>query len=147
MSIIPNKNLGLQDFSKIDRNGVKGAPTRGMLPFEGNENEMIIQPSLSDLNQLMLVFCIKKSKAKPELKSLNLIASLLGHEGDGSLSQCLKSQNFISSIAADLSEKILTPFRYFTLQIQLTDLGLQSFEKVLALTFEYIRTVREEWLL
>ena len=57
MRIIENKSLGLQDYSKMDK---YSSLTFSKMPFDGNENEMIVQTSFSDLNQLVLVFCLDR---------------------------------------------------------------------------------------
>ena len=46
----------------------------------------------------------------------------------------------------DAGTSIWTLKRLVTLQLTLTDKGLSCGEKVLALVFEHIRIVREEWL-
>ena len=57
-SIIENKYLGLQDYSKIDAYGRKESQAVGTLPYAGNEHEMIVMESLSDSNSMFLIFCI-----------------------------------------------------------------------------------------
>ena len=41
---------------------------------------------------------------------------------------------------------IVTPMRFITFEYGLTDLGLENYQKVIAIIFEYFRKVSEEWL-
>ena len=58
----------------------------------------------------------------------------------------MKSQNYASEIAADDVANILTPFRLINFSITLTADGLKNVKKVIALFFEYMRKLQEEWL-
>ena len=58
----------------------------------------------------------------------------------------LKTLNFLTDLEIDTNTCIQTPMRFITVELTLTDTGLENYQKVLALVFEYLRKVREEWL-
>ena len=49
-SIIENKKKGFQDYSLIDSENNPSSECTGTLPFDGNEDEMIIMETLADSN-------------------------------------------------------------------------------------------------
>ena len=40
---------------------------------------------------------------------------------------------------------MVTPFRFFIIEMELTDAGILNFEKLFAFIFEYLSIVRDEW--
>ena len=95
---------------------------------------------------MTLVFCLQADESRLGKKSLNLLYSLINHKGPGSLYQCLKALNFLTSIQMELNTEVLTAFRFITIQLGLTEHGIVNYKKVLALALEFFRIVREEWL-
>ena len=43
----------------MGKNGAITSPEVGMLPYAGNENEMLVMSSITDLNKLVLTFSLK----------------------------------------------------------------------------------------
>ena len=138
---IENKNLGPQDFSR----GAKELP-EGPLPYSGQENEMVIMNSFQDLNKLCLFWMIENDWEKFSKKSLNLLDSMICHQGEGSLTNCLKSLNYAASLETDCNTDIKTAFRMYSIEIDLTQTGVNNYRKVLAIVLEYLRLLREEWI-
>ena len=58
----------------------------------------------------------------------------------------MKGLNFISSCHSTLSAEPRTAFRLFTFELDLTDSGMKNYKMVLAIVFEYLRVVKDEWL-
>ena len=139
-SIIPNKKLGLQDFSK------NVTDYTGKLPFDGNENEMLVMNTVTDLNKMILTFSLPYDFERMSKKSYHFIFKLLGHKGEGSFYQCLKALNYVVNIEYDYNRSLCTAFRAFIIEIELTEQGIQNYQRVLALLFEYLRVAQEEWL-
>ena len=95
----------------------------------------------------MIVWTLEADTARQEKwKSSSLILSLLDNEGEGSLFQCLKALNYVRDIETDSPEGIDTPFWMISIEFDLTETGIANYQKVLALIFEYIRTVKDLWL-
>ena len=117
------------------------------MPYQGKENEMIVMNSYTDLNRLFLCFFLENDEKRWAKKSLNLLMSLFNHKGQGGLYQCLKGLNYVSSCYSTISHEPRTAFRMFMLEIDLTESGMKNYKKVLALTFEYFKIVKDKWLI
>ena len=98
------------------------------MPYEGKEDEIIVMNSYSDLNRMFLSFFLPQDAKRYEKKSLNLLMSLFNHKGQGSLFQCLKGLNYISSCSSSLLGEPRTSFRIFMFEIDLTESGIVNYE-------------------
>ena len=87
---VPNRELGVQDFAKKCSTGMDGAESIGTMPYAGKENEILVMNSYTDLNKLFMCFSFKNDFERFSKKSLDFINGLLGHQGAGSLFDCLK---------------------------------------------------------
>ena len=81
----------------------------------------------TDLNKLIVAFCLPNDFARLSKKSLNLIIKLISHKGEGSLFQCLKSYNYVSDITLDSNSCCLTAFRLISVELELTETGMQNY--------------------
>ena len=70
---------------------------------------------------------MKTNPSRFEKKSGYLIMALLDHEGEGSLYQSLKSLNYVQDIDTDDNLCIATPFRMWTLEFALTEVGVENY--------------------
>ena len=55
-------------------------------------------------------------------------------------------RNYISEIEMDDNQAMKTAFKLLSLELTLTDTGMKAFREILAIVFEYLRRVTEEWL-
>ena len=53
---------------------------------------------------------------------------------------------YVQSIEVDASDVLKSAFRILTLEFELTETGVLAYREVIALVFEYLRIVRDEWL-
>lgn len=92
----------------------------------------------------------------PELQSLykskpaHAICHLVGHEGPGSLLYALQQLQWADELSADDMSKSCTSFSIFTVNIELTDLGLQNVDTVVQMVFYYLETACKDmpaWVL
>ena len=99
--------------------------------------------ALKDIRNLTLSFPIPSQDDHYRDKPANYVASLLGHEGPGSLFDGLKKAGLVESLSAgsgmDTGQEAT-----LELNIALTPEGLEKQETILELTFAYIDKVREE---
>ena len=99
--------------------------------------------ALKDIRNLTLSFPIPSQDDHYRDKPANYVASLLGHEGPGSLFDVLKKAGLVESLSAgsgmDTGQEAT-----LELNIALTPEGLEKQETILELTFAYIDKVREE---
>lgn len=99
--------------------------------------------TFKDIRQLRLIFPIPSQQERYQTKPLNYVASLLGHEGPGSLLDVLKRQGWVESLSAgsgtDTGEDAT-----LELTMTLTAEGLKHRDDIVALAFDYVELVRED---
>lgn len=99
--------------------------------------------TIKDIKQLQLVFPIPSQQEHYRTKPLHYVASLLGHEGPGSLFDVLKRKGWVESLSAG-SGTDTGHHSSLELNMALTDDGLDHQDDIIALTFDYIDLVRNE---
>jgi insulysin len=96
---------------------------------------------IKDLRELTLTFSIpsfiKYYKEKPEM----LIAFCIGHEGKGSLLSYLKEQGLATGLSAGAGYPTMDYGR-FSINIQLTQKGLNQYRDVIQYCFSYIHLLK-----
>lgn len=107
---------------------------------------MIVMNSFQDMNKLCLFWFIENDEVKFKKKGLDLLNSLICHEGQGSIFNCLKQLNYASCVETDSNTEIKTAFKMYSVEIELTQSGTKNYQKVIAIIFEYLRLLKEEWL-
>ena len=99
--------------------------------------------TIKDIRQLRLIFPIPSQQEHYRTKPLHYVASLLGHEGPGSLLDVLKRRGWVESLSAgsgtDTGEE-----SSLELTMALTEEGLKHQDEIVALTFDYIELVRTQ---
>ena len=70
-------------------------------------------------------------------KTVSFIAHLLGYEGQGSLYSILKEQGWINALSAGGGING-SNFKDFNVSMALTDEGIEYFEDIIEMLFEYI---------
>jgi secreted Zn-dependent insulinase-like peptidase len=127
---VPNRNLAARRDSRPP------LFTPGRLPLRIN-----VIP-LMDVRQLQVVFPLPSLQAHYRQKPVHLIATLLGHEGPGSLLSVLKRRGWADEIAAgpalDNRDEAA-----FAVSITLTEGGLGHVDDIVSEVFAYLRLVRE----
>ncbi|KPP97159.1 insulinase family protein [Marinobacter sp. HL-58] len=99
--------------------------------------------ALKDIRSLTLTFPIPSQQEYYRDKPANYVASLLGHEGPGSLFDVLKQAGLVESLSAG-SGMDTGQEASLELKMSLTPEGLEKQDTILELTFAYIDKVREE---
>ncbi|MGM0570381.1 insulinase family protein [Marinobacter sp.] len=99
--------------------------------------------TIKDIKKLQLIFPIASQQEHYRTKPLHYVASLLGHEGPGSLFDVLKREGWVESLSAG-SGTDTGHHSSLELSMTLTDDGLKHQDEIIALTFEYIELVRQQ---
>jgi len=135
-SVIPNRNYQPADMD---------APlfADGTLP-------MLVQVEpQATLRQLQASFPIADYRADYHVKPVGYLGNLVGHEGEGSLLSQLKAEGLAESLAAG-SGLGWRGGALFSVTVTLTQAGVDDYDRVLQLLFEYMAMLREkgpqEWL-
>ncbi len=73
----------------------------------------------------------------------------MGHEGEGSILSLLKKKGYAISLSSGYFTGSVG-FAFFTIDVEVTDLGLDKYEEVITIVFEYIQMMRKsgvhEWI-
>ncbi len=125
-----------EKFSAIVNNGDKSAPVqvKPYLPEQLGVN-ISITP-MKDTRTLSLYFPVPNSTKYLEQKPLNLVASLLGQEGAGSLFSYLKAQGLIESLSTGYYGP--DDFEQVNVEMTLTPKGLKDYQAVNEAVFSYL---------
>jgi len=99
--------------------------------------------ALKDIRTLSLSFPIPSQQKYYRDKPVNYIASLLGHEGPGSLFTQLKQAGLVESLSAGSGMDTGTQ-ETVEISMSLTPEGLKKTDRILDLTFAYIDKIRNQ---
>jgi len=100
---------------------------------------------IKELRSLELEFPIPAFLEHYESKPLNLIGSLIGHEGEGSLLSLLKREDLATGLGAGRSGAMFglsRDYGKFNIGIQLTPRGLEEYRRVVQLCLSYIEMLK-----
>lgn len=95
-----------------------------------------------DVKQLKLDFTIRNNTAAFSKKPNEFIAYLLGSEMPGTPAQVLKQQGWVSSLSADASPDLYGNFGSFSINVELTDAGMQHREQIVATLMQYLNLIK-----
>ena len=84
---------------------------------------MLMINAVQDQNLLQLVFQFQYDRESLKKQSLEHLANLLGHEGPGSLFQCLKQLKFATALEIYPHSSFVTVCKLVTLTMVLTEHG------------------------
>ncbi|MBI4382841.1 MAG: insulinase family protein [Nitrospinae bacterium] len=98
--------------------------------------------TIKDIRHLILEFPTIRLIDRQDGKPANLIGSLIGHEGKGSLLSKLKEEGLALGLSAGAGYGH-PDINSFDINISLTREGVKRYERVLELVFSYIKLLRE----
>ncbi|KZN63641.1 insulinase family protein [Pseudoalteromonas luteoviolacea] len=101
-----------------------------------------IQPR-KHLQKLIVSFAMPDIKELYRYKSLSFLAHLLGYEGDGSLYAILKKNGWINALSAGGGVNG-SNFKDFNVSFALTDAGIEFYEDIVEMLFEYICLIKDK---
>jgi len=96
-----------------------------------------------EVRELTLVFPVPEALPYYRTKPLDYINNLLGHEGEGSLLSWLKHQGWVDSLAAGAGFNF-TNGAAVTIDIGLTEQGLDHVDDIVTAVFQALQRIREE---
>ena len=130
-------------FSPIENRNAE-APTYPSDIFPDDLPQRIQIEPVGDRRDLRLEFSVPPTTQMFATKPGQLLGSLIGHEGEGSLLSQLKGEGLVTSLSAGVQNE-----RYrgiFGISMELTEKGLENPERVIELVFGYVAMLREEGL-
>jgi secreted Zn-dependent insulinase-like peptidase len=128
-------------FSRIDNRQLEARVYDQPLLEPGTLPARVRVKALKDIRSLSLSFPIPSQQEHYRNKPVSYIASLLGHEGPGSLFDQLKQAGLVESLSAGSGMDTGTE-ETVEISMSLTTEGLEKQDRILDLTFAYIDKIR-----
>jgi secreted Zn-dependent insulinase-like peptidase len=100
---------------------------------------------LKELRELSLSFQLPKMQPHWRIKPASYLGGVIGHEGQGSLTQVLKDRGLIESLSAGLGLEDRSS-SLFSIEIGLTPKGYVQRDKIVEMLFAWIEKLRAEGL-
>jgi insulysin len=136
-------------FSGIESKDV--SPTVFQIPCrEGQLQKMILQKSVKDLRNVILLFPCPDYHDNYKTRPLSYFSHMLGHESAGSILSLLKKKGLAQSLNSGPSFYGSRGFEFFKITIEVTELGLANYQDVVAIVFQYLELLKShgiaEWI-
>nr|CCA19734.1 insulindegradinglike enzyme putative [Albugo laibachii Nc14] len=139
-------------FSEIANTGVKpsmkfalasnGSLNSDIVPFDSTRfpREILVEP-VREIRILDISWPLTSLYHKIRRRPSSILSHLLGHEGLNSILSLLKAKQWANGLSAGLSRDE-EDWALFTVKIDATELGLQYYEQIVSLIYEYLAMVR-----
>ncbi|ESP94900.1 insulinase family protein [Pseudoalteromonas luteoviolacea] len=138
------KQMATSHFQRIKGDKTYQKP-KVDVPFYRDEDlglKLHIKPR-KHLQKLIVSFAMPNINELYRYKSLSFIAHLLGYEGEGSLYAILKKNGWINALSAGGGVNG-SNFKDFNVSFALTDIGIEFYEDIVEMLFEYISLITEQ---
>ncbi len=152
--------MGAQTLDELEALVV---PMFSQVPNKSYSHDTIEQPIFADgslpmlvevepqatLRQLQVLFPVPDYRPDYDVKPLSYVSNLIGHEGEGSLLSRLKAEGLAEGLSAG-SGLAWQGGSLLSVNVSLTEKGVDEYQRVLQLLFSYIGMLRQqgpqEWL-
>ncbi|MBB3332015.1 secreted Zn-dependent insulinase-like peptidase [Halomonas campaniensis] len=134
--------LVAERFAAIPDRGLSAPEITAPLALSGTLPQRVAMQSVRDSRQLRFLFPIPDPIAEYRHKPADLIAHLLGHEGDGSLLAVLRAAGWADGLSAGVSRGD-GHHALFSIGISLTPAGAEQRDAIEATLFDAIEQIRE----
>ncbi|KAI5950239.1 STE23 [Candida jiufengensis] len=131
-SSIPNKNLTRPNY-------------QGKVIYDQqNLLKLIKAKPVKNTHQLEISFMIPDDLENQwDSKPQSYFSHLLGHESEGSILNYLKSKNWVTELSSGNSN-VCQGNSVYMIEFQLTPLGLENWEKIIEITFQYLNFILKD---
>ena len=127
---IPSREVNVPSMPKVFRKPLK------------NKFRLLKVKTIKDIRSLEVDFPTIRLNDYQNSKPAGIISSLIGHEGKGSLLSKLKEEGLVLSLSAGGGSSH-PDINSFGISVSLTPKGLENYERILELIFNYIRMIRD----
>ncbi len=134
--------MAVEKFSKIQNKGRDAFQTDEKLFSQNTLGKIVYIKPIRNLQTLSLEFELDKSFAKDTTKSVELISYAINRGQKSSLLENLKKENLAENLKAE-TEKLGTEHIIFTIEVELTDKGLQNKDTIIQRCFEAINNLKQ----
>lgn len=130
-------------FSEVPNRDYQAQEIEAPLFSEGSLPLLVKVKPQATLRQLEISFPVPDYRQRYQAQPLSYLGNLVGHEGEGSLLSQLKTEGLAESLSAG-SGLAWRGGALFSLNVALTERGVQDYDRVLQLVFAYLDMLREE---
>lgn len=138
------EQLALKHFSSIENKNIAKPEVKDSLDFSTATAKRIHYVPNQDVKQLKLDFTIRNNSAAFASKPNEFLTYLLGSEMPGTPAQQLKAMGLISRLNASASPDLYGNYGSFSIDLELTDAGMQNREGIVATIMQYIDLVKKQ---
>ena len=136
-------NMVFEKFSSVPLNSDAKLPQFGEKPFDAQNlgTVMYVKP-VKDLRMLSFEWQLPSLLDTYTKKSDQYLIQLIGHEGQGSILECLKKRNLATSLSCYADKN--GDFSIFSISIELTTKGEKEYWLVAEIVFAYLSILRSQ---
>ncbi|WP_105169648.1 insulinase family protein [Pseudoalteromonas sp. T1lg23B] len=131
-------------FSTIENKNIEKPTVTEQIDFSKVGKKRIHYKPNEDVKQLKLDFTIENNIEQFAVKPNYFVTYLLSNEMQGSPAQVLKEQGLISSLTAGASPDLYGNYGVLSVDINLTDKGMQNRELIVATVMKYIELIKQQ---
>ncbi|KZN42598.1 insulinase family protein [Pseudoalteromonas luteoviolacea] len=135
--------LAQSSFSKVSGSAKSKPPIAVPMYREQDLGLLLHIKPRKHLQKLIVSFAMPDIADLYRYKSLSFLAHLLGYEGDGSLYAILKKNGWINALSAGGGVNG-SNFKDFNISFALTDTGIEYYEDIVEMLFEYICLIKDK---
>lgn len=138
------EQLAVKHFASIENKNIAKPEVDATPDFSKMAGKRIHYVPNQDVKQLRLDFTIANNSDQFAVKPNEFITYLLGSEMPGTPAQQLKAMGLISKLNASATPDLYGNYGSLSIDIDLTDAGMQNREGIVATVMQYIELVKQQ---
>jgi len=138
------EQLAVKHFSSIENKNIEKPGVTAELDFSRLGGKRIHYVPNQDVKQLRLDFTIANNTERFTVKPNEFISYLLGSEMPGTPAELLKAMGLISKLNASATPDLYGNYGSLSIDVELTDAGMQAREGIVATIMQYIELVKRQ---
>jgi protease-3 len=144
LPLVEMELLAIKHFSSIENKNIAKPEVNAELDFSQLGGKRIHYVPNEDVKQLRLDFTIRNNSDQFAVKPNEFITYLLGSEMPGTPAQQLKELGLISNLNVSASPDLYGNYGSLSIDVDLTDAGMQNRESIVATLMQYIALVKQQ---
>ena len=138
------EQLAVKHFASIENKNITKPAVTDTPDFSRLGGKRIHYVPNQDVKQLKLDFTISNNSAQFAVKPNEFITYLLGSEMPGTPAYQLKAMGLISTLNASATPDLYGNYGSLSIDIELTDAGMQAREGIVATLMQYLELVKQQ---
>ncbi len=133
-----------QYFADIENKNIEKPTVIAKLDFDQAGGKRVYYSPNEDVKQLQLEFTIADNSNQFAVKPNRFVSYLLSNEMQGSPAQILRDKGWVSQLTASAAPTQYGNYGSLTVNVELTDAGMQNREEIVATIMQYIALIKEQ---